>query len=144
VMLPMLPFAFPVPSYASEAFHDEAARYFQALGPVLAPLLYPAGPIVMVQIDNEGALYFRDGAFRSGLSPRRDPALSGFFCARSTGRSRRSGRRTPSNAKPATSAEASGAPAEETDPRRSRAEGRGDAGGRWRSAVCLGRAAHAL
>jgi beta-galactosidase len=63
VMLPMLPFAFPVPSYASEAFHDEAARYFQALGPVIGPLLYPAGPIVMVQIDNEGALYFRDGAF---------------------------------------------------------------------------------
>ena len=63
VMLPMMPFAFPVPSYASEAFHDEAARYFQALGPVIGPLLYPAGPIVMVQIDNEGALYFRDGAF---------------------------------------------------------------------------------
>lgn len=69
VMLPMLPFAFPVPSYASEAFHDEAARYFQALGPVLGPLLYPAGPIVMLQIDNEGALYFRDGAYDQDYHP---------------------------------------------------------------------------
>jgi beta-galactosidase len=69
VMLPMLPFAFPVPSYASEAFHDEAARYFQALGPVIGPLLYPAGPIVMLQIDNEGALYFRDGAYDQDYHP---------------------------------------------------------------------------
>lgn len=69
VMLPMLPFAFPVPSYASRAFHDETARYFQALGPVLAPLLYPAGPIVLLQIDNEGALYFRDGAYDQDYHP---------------------------------------------------------------------------
>ncbi|NUQ78151.1 MAG: beta-galactosidase [Polyangiaceae bacterium] len=69
VMLPMLPFAFPVPSYASEAFHDEVARYFQALGPVIGPLLYPAGPIVLVQIDNEGALYFRDGAYDQDYHP---------------------------------------------------------------------------
>ncbi|MDC0740079.1 beta-galactosidase [Polyangium mundeleinium] len=69
VMLPMLPFAFPVPSYASDAFHDEAARYFQALGPALTPLLYPNGPIVLFQIDNEGALYFRDGAYDQDYHP---------------------------------------------------------------------------
>jgi beta-galactosidase len=69
VMLPMLPFAFPVPSYASEAFLDEATRYFQLLGPTLSPLLYPDGPIVMVQIDNEGALYFRDGAYDQDYHP---------------------------------------------------------------------------
>ena len=69
VMLPMLPFAFPVPSYASEAFHDETARYFQLLGPTLRPLLYPDGPIVLVQIDNEGALYFRDGAYDQDYHP---------------------------------------------------------------------------
>jgi beta-galactosidase len=69
VMLPMLPFAFPVPSYASDAFVDEAARYFQALAPVLAPLRYPDGPIVLVQIDNEGALYFRDGAYDQDYHP---------------------------------------------------------------------------
>ena len=69
VMLPMIPFAFPVPSYASNAFHDEVARYFQALGPALAPHLYPAGPIVLFQIDNEGALYFRDGAYDQDYHP---------------------------------------------------------------------------
>jgi beta-galactosidase len=69
VMLPMLPFAFPVPSYASEAFFDETARYFRLLSPALAPLLYPNGPIVLVQIDNEGALYFRDGAYDQDYHP---------------------------------------------------------------------------
>ena len=69
VMLPMLPFAFPVPSYASEAFFDETARYFQLLAPALRPLLYPDGPIVLVQIDNEGALYFRDGAYDQDYHP---------------------------------------------------------------------------
>jgi len=69
VMLPMLPFAFPVPSYASEAFLDEAERYFQLLAPTLSPLLYPDGPIVLLQIDNEGALYFRDGAYDQDYHP---------------------------------------------------------------------------
>ncbi len=69
VMLPMLPFAFPVPSYASEAFHDEAARYFRLLAPALRPTLYPEGPVVLLQIDNEGALYFRDGAYDQDYHP---------------------------------------------------------------------------
>lgn len=69
VMLPMLPYAFPVPSYASNAFHDEVARYFHALAPVLKPHLYPEGPIVLLQIDNEGALYFRDGAYDQDYHP---------------------------------------------------------------------------
>jgi beta-galactosidase len=69
VMLPMVPVAFPVPSYASEAFLDEVTRYFQALAPVLAPLRWPDGPIVLLQIDNEGALYFRDGAYDQDYHP---------------------------------------------------------------------------
>ncbi len=69
VMLPMLPLSFPVPSYASHAFADETARYFAALTPALAPLRYPDGPIVMFQVDNEGALYFRDGAYDQDYHP---------------------------------------------------------------------------
>lgn len=69
VMLPMLPFAFPVPSYASDAFHDEAARYFRAAAEVLVPELYPQGPIVLLQIDNEAALYFRDSAYDQDYHP---------------------------------------------------------------------------
>lgn len=69
VMLPMIPVAFPVPSYASQAFHDEVARWFERLGQVLAPLVWPAGPIVMIQVDNEGAYYFRDGAYDQDWHP---------------------------------------------------------------------------
>ncbi|NUP10149.1 MAG: hypothetical protein HOW73_29210 [Polyangiaceae bacterium] len=69
VVLPMLPQAFPVPSYASEVFLDETARFFRALAPALVPLLYPAGPIVMIQVDNEGAMYFRDGAYDQDYHP---------------------------------------------------------------------------
>jgi beta-galactosidase len=69
VMLPMFPISFPVPSYASEAFLDETARYFQALGSALSPLIYPNGPIVLLQIDNEGSLYFRDSAYDQDYHP---------------------------------------------------------------------------
>jgi len=69
VILPIVPTAFPVPSYASDAFHDEAALWFEAVGKVLAPLQYPHGPIVMWQIDNEGALYFRDGPYDQDYHP---------------------------------------------------------------------------
>jgi beta-galactosidase len=69
VMLPMVPVAFPVPSYASDLFHEETASWFAAAAKVLAPLRHPEGPIVMVQIDNEGALYFRDGPYDQDYHP---------------------------------------------------------------------------
>jgi beta-galactosidase len=69
VILPIVPTAFPVPSYASDAFHDETALWFEAVGRVLAPLQYPNGQIVMWQIDNEGALYFRDGPYDQDYHP---------------------------------------------------------------------------
>lgn len=69
VVLPIVPVAFPVPSYASDAFHDETALWFEAVGRVLGPLQYPDGPIVMWQIDNEGALYFRDGPYDQDYHP---------------------------------------------------------------------------
>lgn len=69
VVLPLVPVAFPVPSYASDAFFDETAIWFEAVGEVLAPLLYPHGPIVLLQVDNEGALYFRDGPYDQDYHP---------------------------------------------------------------------------
>ncbi len=69
VMLPIPPLAFPVPSYASDTFHDETARWFQALGKVISRYRYPEGPIVLIQVDNEGALYFRDGAYDQDYHP---------------------------------------------------------------------------
>ena len=69
VLLPMVPHMFPVPSYASQAYLDEVRRYFHVLGAALSPLRYPDGPIVLLQIDNEGALFFRDGAYDQDYHP---------------------------------------------------------------------------
>ncbi|HWZ90223.1 MAG TPA: beta-galactosidase, partial [Polyangiaceae bacterium] len=69
VVLPVPPLAFPVPSYASEAFLEESDRWLGAVGEQLAPLVWPAGPIVLCQIDNEGALYFRDGVYDQDHHP---------------------------------------------------------------------------
>ena len=69
VLLPMVPIAFPVPSYASDLFHEETSRWFHAVAKVIAPLRHPEGPVVMVQIDNEGALYFRDGPYDQDYHP---------------------------------------------------------------------------
>ncbi len=69
VMLPVPPLAFPVPSYASDTFHDETAQWFEALGKVLSRFRYPEGPIVLIQVDNEGALYFRDGPYDQDYHP---------------------------------------------------------------------------
>ncbi len=69
VVLPVPPLAFPVPSYASETFHSEVARWFAAVGGELSRSIYPKGPIVMCQVDNEGALYFRDGVYDQDWHP---------------------------------------------------------------------------
>jgi beta-galactosidase len=72
VILPAPPRMFPVPSYASEAYHDEVRRYFHLLGDALAPRCRREGqdgPIVLLQIDNEGALFFRDGAYDQDHHP---------------------------------------------------------------------------
>ncbi len=69
VMLPIVPVAFPVPSYASDVFHEETALWFEKVGRVVKDLRHPEGPIVLVQIDNEGALYFRDGPYDQDYHP---------------------------------------------------------------------------
>jgi beta-galactosidase len=69
VVLPMVPVAFPVPSYASASFLEETARWYQAVGRAVSHLRWPDGPIVLVQVDNEGALYFRDGQYDQDYHP---------------------------------------------------------------------------
>ncbi len=69
VVLPVAPLAFPVPSHASELFHTEVAQWFSAVGAELSPLCWPNGPIVMAQVDNESALYFRDGVYDQDYHP---------------------------------------------------------------------------
>lgn len=69
VVLPILPLCFPVPSYASRAFYNEATLWLSAVAQRLAPSVYPNGPVVLAQVDNEGALYFRDGVYDQDHHP---------------------------------------------------------------------------
>ena len=69
VLLPTPPLAFPVPSYASKTFFKQASRFFSVVAELLAPLRYPDGPVVLLQSDNEGSLYFRDGIYDQDYHP---------------------------------------------------------------------------
>ena len=82
VILPIVPVAFPVPSYASDAFLDETARWFRAVGERASHLRWPDGPIVLVQVDNEGALYFRDGPYDQDYHPDAIQAFRAFLRAK--------------------------------------------------------------
>jgi beta-galactosidase len=82
VILPIFPVAFPVPSYASAAFLDETARWYRAVGARVGHLRWPDGPIVLVQVDNEGALYFRDGQYDQDYHPDAIRAFRAFLRAK--------------------------------------------------------------
>lgn len=69
VLQPFPPRMFPIPSYASRTFHDEVGRWYDAVGAVLGPRMWPLGPIVLVQVDNEGSYYFRDSAYDQDYHP---------------------------------------------------------------------------
>lgn len=79
VMLPAPPRAFPVPSYASKTFLSETGRWFREVGRELGGLVWPHGPIILVQIDNEGALYFRDGIYDQDYHPDAIAHYRGFL-----------------------------------------------------------------
>jgi beta-galactosidase len=59
----------PVPSYASSRFLEEVDRWLEAFAQRVAPLAWPPGPLVAVQLDNEAPLIFRDGPFDQDYHP---------------------------------------------------------------------------
>lgn len=69
VILYFPPRMFPVPSYASEAYLAEVARWFAAVGEVLASRVRPHGPVEWVQVDNEAGYYFRNGPYGQDYHP---------------------------------------------------------------------------
>jgi beta-galactosidase len=75
VPLPVPPRAFPVPSYASRHFRGEANRWLRAVTELTASRCWPNGPIALVQVDNEAALYFRDAPYDSDYH---DDSLADF------------------------------------------------------------------
>jgi len=60
---PGFPRPFPIPSYASEVFLDEVADWFAAVMPRLVSRVYPRGPILAMQVDNELCNFFRTSLF---------------------------------------------------------------------------------
>lgn len=69
VVLAFPPRMFPVPSYASDHYHAEVARWIDAVGEELRGRMWPKGPIVLLQVDNEATYWFRDAAYDSDYHP---------------------------------------------------------------------------
>lgn len=63
------PRMFPVPSFASERFFQETERWYAEAAKVIAPRVWPNGPVVLVQVDNEAAFYFRDAPYDQDHHP---------------------------------------------------------------------------
>jgi len=63
------PKMFPVPSYASERFLTETERWFAKVAETVRPRVWPNGPVVLMQVDNEAAFYFRDGPYDQDHHP---------------------------------------------------------------------------
>lgn len=68
-VLPVANIPIAAPSYACEAFYDAVAEYFDAVAPVLKPYIYPNGPIVAVQSDNEMSFFFRTRCYDVDYHP---------------------------------------------------------------------------
>jgi len=67
--MPIPPRAFPMISYASEAFWREVEIWFDALTPILRPRLHPHGPIFAMQVDNECSYFFRTAPYDCDYHP---------------------------------------------------------------------------
>lgn len=63
VILYFPPKMFPVPSYASERYHEAVAEWYAAVAEVVRPRLHPQGPVTWLQVDNEAGFYFRNGPY---------------------------------------------------------------------------------
>ena len=68
VLMPAPPRAFPVPSYSAPAFLDAVGQWYRAVAEVVVPRLFPRGPVIALQVDNEQGHFFRAGPFDSDYS----------------------------------------------------------------------------
>lgn len=69
VWMPSPPRAWPVPSYASEAFRARVRAWYAEVAEVAAPYLAPDGPVVAIGVDNEAQMFFRLGAYDYDYHP---------------------------------------------------------------------------
>ena len=68
VILTQVPKPIPALNYASDAFHDETALWYDAICSILAKHAYPNGGIVAAQVDNEMAYFFGVNAYIADYS----------------------------------------------------------------------------
>ncbi len=59
---------FPAPSYASAEYMAHVEAWYDEVAPILTRLLWPNGPIVLVQLDNELGYFFRTEPFAMDYS----------------------------------------------------------------------------
>jgi beta-galactosidase len=68
VILTQVPKPIPALNYASDAFYDETALWYDAICAILAKHAYPHGGIVSAQVDNEMAYFFGVNAYIADYS----------------------------------------------------------------------------
>ncbi|MCX5746902.1 MAG: beta-galactosidase [Proteobacteria bacterium] len=62
VWMPSPPRAWPIPSYASPAFHAHVRRWFAEVARVVGPHLAPTGAVVALEVDHHANRFYRTGA----------------------------------------------------------------------------------
>lgn len=68
VILTQVPKPIPALNYASDAFYEETALWYDAICAILAEHAYPHGGIVAAQVDNEMAYFFGVNAYIADYS----------------------------------------------------------------------------
>jgi hypothetical protein len=62
------PFLHPVPSYANPEYLAEVRAWFTAVWNVIRDLVYPVGPVIALQLDNEPSSCFQDSMYGADYS----------------------------------------------------------------------------
>jgi hypothetical protein len=62
------PFLHPVPSYSDPAFRAIVQRWFHDVWDVIGEFVYPHGPVVAMQLDNEPSSSFQDAMYAGDYS----------------------------------------------------------------------------
>ena len=82
VILTQVPKPIPALNYASDAFFDETALWYDAICAILAKHAYPHGGIVAAQVDNEMAYFFGVNAYIADYSTESLAAYRRFVVAK--------------------------------------------------------------
>ncbi|MGW6279181.1 beta-galactosidase [Kribbella sp. NPDC055071] len=62
------PFQHPMPSYSHPGFLEAVDGWFTAIWAVVGDLVFPNGPVIAFQLDNEPSTCFQDSMYRSDYS----------------------------------------------------------------------------